>query len=155
MTPPGPKLEDILPPPPPAWWPPAYGWWVLAALLVVALACGARWWFSRRARRQRRGWLARDFERLRQAHAQGGDDAWLAAELSQRLRRGARLIDPRAVTLQGSAWHEFLAANAPGGIDTSVLGSLQDALYRPRSGFDAGVALDTTQAWLRHAMARC
>lgn len=153
MNPSGPSLKDIHPPPPPSWWPPAYGWWLAFAAVVVLLAALAILARRRARARERQDRLDHDFERLRERHRRTGDDAWLAAELSQWLRRAARLHDAGAVRLQGRAWHEYIREHAPAGTDVSVLCSLDDALYRRKTNLDVEAALPVARAWLGHALA--
>jgi len=110
----GPPLRDIHLPPEPGWWPPAPGWWVLAGLLLLVLAWLAA--LLRRTLRRRRH--ARELAALAgQAAAQAHGDASgaaLAAELSQLLRRAARMVDPAAAALQGEAWLCWLDGDDPG-----------------------------------------
>lgn len=152
MNPSGPVLRDIHPPPPPSWWPPAYGWWLLSGLVLVVLVLLVvlAWRVYRRRRRWKR-W-ERVFEQLRENHRRNGDDAWLAAELSQLLRRAARLHDAGAVMLRGAQWRAFLAEHAPKDMDVADLATLEDALYRRAPRLDAEAVLDSTRTWMRHAM---
>lgn len=95
-------LRDIHQPPAPPWWPPAPGWWIVAALvlLVAAIAAGIAW----RGRCRRRA-LQRLFDDSVRAAA---TPAAQVAAVSELLRRAARRRDPRADTLQGEDWLQFL-----------------------------------------------
>jgi hypothetical protein len=152
MNPAGPKLRDIHPAPPPSWWPPAYGWWVVAALVVLLLIGLVL--LARRARRRRRRWrpLEQAWEALRANHREGGDDPRLAAEVSQMLRRAARLHDPGAASLHGPAWHEFIREHAPEGTDATVLCSLEQVMYRPQGSLDSEAVLNAARNWMQHAV---
>jgi hypothetical protein len=97
-------LRDIHQPPAPPWWPPAPGWWILAVALLLAIAVAA-WFGWRRARRRRL--LARLFD---QALAGASTPAARVAVMSELLRRAGRHREPRADTLRGEAWIEFLDA---------------------------------------------
>lgn len=109
----GPVLRDIHLPPEPGWWPPAPGWWVLALLLLVLLAWGIT--TLRRGLRRRRQLARIESLAVEAAVRFAGDHegAPLAAELSQLLRRAARLADPAAATLHGEAWLQWLDAGDP------------------------------------------
>jgi len=154
MNPGGPKLRDIHPAPPPSWWPPAYGWWILAAvamLVLVALVIGA--WIGLRRRRRWRRW-EQCFGDVRERHRAQADDAALAAELSQLLRRAARVHDRAAASLQGASWHAFLREHAPANTDVSVLCKLDQVMYRRQGELDEQAVLRAAQAWVHHAMKR-
>lgn len=128
----GPQLRDIHLPAEPGWWPPAPGWWLLAVLLLAALA-----WLSlllrarmvrRRRARQVAGLAADAAARL----ADEASGAELAATLSELLRRAARLVEPRAASLQGEAWLGWLDDGDPAQPFTRGSGRLLlDAPYRP------------------------
>ena len=95
-------LRDIHQPPAPSWWPPAPGWWIVAALvLLAALALAWRGW----RRRRRRHALVRLFDAT---VAEADAPASRVAAMSALLRRAARRRDPRAATLEGQAWLDFL-----------------------------------------------
>ena len=146
---PGPVLRDIHLPAEPAWWPPAPGWWLVAALALVLLGWGLlalRTRLRRRRRLQRIEALAADAGRRFPDPAQGAE---LAAELSQLLRRAARLADPPAVALRGEAWLQWLDAGDPGAPFSRGPGRLLlEAPYRgelPRSAVEPLVPLVRTQ----------
>ena len=152
MNPAGPKLRDIHPAPPPSWWPPAYGWWIVAvlvALVLVAVIIGA--WITIRRRRRWRRW-EHAFGALRERYREDADDARLAGDLSQLLRRAARLQDPQAAALRGISWHAFIEEHAPSGTDVSVLFDLDQAMYSRRGELDGEAALTAARAWFHHAM---
>jgi Domain of unknown function (DUF4381) len=95
-------LRDIHAAANPSWWPPAPGWWVVAILLLLLLGYALYrlipWW---RRVRQRKSIVAA-FER-EIAHPD-----LTVAQLSELLRRTARLRDPAAATLLGEPWLVFL-----------------------------------------------
>lgn len=94
-------LRDVHLPPPPGWWPPAAGWWWVGAALLCALALVLLIVARRRARRRR--WL-----RLFEQDSAGPTPAARIGAISALLRRAARRLDPRADTLQGEAWLQWL-----------------------------------------------
>lgn len=153
MTPPGPVLRDIHPPPPPSWWPPAPGWWGLA-VLVILLLLGAAW--LRRYLTRRRRWLqARaELQAAAERHASDGDDAALAASLSQLLRRTARLHDPASAAAGDARWTDLLRRLAPDAACAERLSTLEPAMYRPDAGIDAAATLDAARRWLRRNLVR-
>lgn len=95
-------LRDVHLPPTPGWWPPAPGWWLVLAAIAMLLA-GYGLVRLRRRRRQRR-W-AELFDRRLRRTATGAAQLAVASEL---LRRAARRVEPRAVSLQGGDWLRFL-----------------------------------------------
>ncbi len=160
----GPDLRDIHLPPAPGWWPPAPGWWLLAILALVLAYLVVRWGM-RRARSRR--WFRRvqsELEHIVATHAARPDRARLAADISQLLRRVARLIEPGAVSLRGEAWLGFLDARLPPERQASApfrLGvgrALVDAPYRrngdPAADFDTQSLVDLARDWIAHALPR-
>jgi len=132
-----PQLRDIHLPPDPGWWPPAPGWWLLALLLLVLGVFALRLaWRALRVRRWRRRVLA-ELDRVVAAHAVQPDSARFVAALSQLLRRAARQLDPRAATLRGEAWLDFLDGRWPPGrapaasFRSAAAHGFADAAYRP------------------------
>ena len=132
-----PQLRDIHLPPDPGWWPPAPGWWLLALLLLLSGVFASRHaWRALRVRRWRRRVLA-ELDQLVAAHAAQPDSARFVAGISQLLRRAARQLDPRAATLRGDAWLDFLDGRLPGGraaaasFRGAAASGLADAAYRP------------------------
>ncbi len=152
MNPAGPKLRDIHPAPPPSWWPPAYGWWVVAALGVLLVVMLVLWGRRVRRRRRRLQPLEQALATLRAHHHAGGDDTRLAAEVSQMLRRAARLHDPGAASLHGPAWHEFIREHAPEGTDATVLCTLEQVMYRRQGSLDSEAVLNAARNWMQHAV---
>lgn len=155
----GPELRDIHLPLDPGWWPPAPGWWLLA-LLVIALGVFAcrRAYRTLRVRRWRRRVLA-ELDRLVAAHAAQTEPAKFAAGISQLLRRAARQLDPRAATLRGDAWLDFLDDRLPRGHATATsfrataAHALADAPYRPAhdpalQSLDAPALAALARTWL-------
>lgn len=153
------QLRDIHLPPDPGWWPPAPGWWLLAALALLLLAQAARLaWRAWRVRRWRRRVLA-ELDRVVAAHAERPDPARYVTELSSLLRRAALALDPRAATLRGEAWLDFLDARWPRGRDgtstfrATAASALDDAAYRPAhdpalQSVDAPALAALARAWL-------
>jgi hypothetical protein len=161
----GPELRDIHLPPAPSWWPPAPGWWLLAALLLVVAALLARWSWRRLRERRWRARVRAELERIAATHAAQPDPQRLAAEVSQLLRRAARLIDPAAGALRDDAWLAFLDRQLPPAqaaaepFRTGAGRCLLDAPYR-RAGdpaahaLDARALLELVRAWFAHALPR-
>lgn len=161
----GPELRDIHLPPPPSWWPPAPGWWLIA-LIVAALVFLLVRWAVRRARQRR--WRRRveaELDRIAAMHAAQPDPTRLAADVSQLLRRVARLIEPEAVALRDDAWLGFLDQRLPPAcaeqepFRRGAGRALIDAPYRraddpASSSFDARALLDLARQWLGHVLAR-
>lgn len=118
-------LRDIHEVPPPPWWPPAPGWWIVAALVLLAVSAVAwRQWRRHRRRRQ----LARLFDA---AVAEADTPPARVAAMSMLLRRAARRRDPRAATLEGRAWLDFLdAGHDPAFADQDAWWLLEGG-YRP------------------------
>lgn len=148
----GPVLRDIHLPPAPSWWPPAPGWWVLAAVAVALLVIGAFWllraWRVRRWRRRLRAQL----DRIAAAYRDHADAARLSAELSGLLRRASLLIDPRAASLTGEAWLDFLDAQGTGEGFSKGLGRiLVDAPWRRVVEVDSDALLTLVRAWFARA----
>lgn len=152
MNPVGPTLRDIHPAPPPSWWPPAYGWWVVAAFGLLLVVVVVLWVRRGRRRRRRRLPLEHALATLRAYHREDGNDTRLAAEVSQMLRRAARLHDPAAATLQGPAWHAFLREHAPEGTDATVLCALEQVMYRRQASLDREAVLTAAGNWMQHAL---
>lgn len=158
-------LRDIHLPPSPSWWPPAPGWWLVAALAIALLAWALRWSWRELGERRWRRRIHAELERIAASHAAQPDAALLASEVSQLLRRAARLIDPAAVALRGDAWLLFLDRQLPqAGREAEPFRSgagrvLADAQYR-RAGdpalrtLDARALLDLARSWLAHALPR-
>ena len=164
MTP-GPELRDIHLPPEPSWWPPAPGWWLLAVVAAAVLWYLMQWLLrNARARRWRRRVHA-ELETIASVHAAHSDSAQLAADLSQLLRRAARLIEPSAVALRGEAWLVFLDRQLPSEraalspFRTGVGRVLTDAPYRSAADpalqhLDAPALLTLVRDWLAAALPR-
>ncbi len=165
MTPPGPQLRDIHLPPDPSWWPPAPGWWLLAIVVVVVIWQALRLLLRRLRLRRWRKRVQAELQHIADAYAAHADRTLLVANLSQLLRRAARLLEPHAVALQGDAWLTFLdrqlpparAAAAP--FHTGVGRALTDAPYRPASDpalqdLDARALLDLVRDWLGAVLSR-
>ena len=108
-------LQQLAPdraPPPVGWWPLAPGWWALMALLLLALVLAV--WLRKRARRPAKRWqrlALRELAQLQTASRQAGrDDAHLAREVQQLLRRYAIARHGRetVAALSGDAWLAFV-----------------------------------------------
>lgn len=160
----GPDLRDIHLPPVPGWWPPAPGWWLLAILALALCFLLVREW-SRRARSRR--WRRRvqsELEDIAAAHAALPDRSRLAADVSQLLRRVARLVAPEAVALRDEDWLGFLDARLPEKrraaepFRRGVGRALVEASYRraedPAADFDAPALLGLARDWIAHVLPR-
>ncbi|MDA3914939.1 DUF4381 domain-containing protein [Oleiagrimonas sp.] len=154
MSPSGPALRDIHVPPPPSWWPPAYGWWILAGLLVLFLIVA--FVLSRRGRHRRLQWqqAQRELEFLHQRMQAGVDVAWLATQVSQLLRRAARMNEPAAATASGEQWSACIERLSPDAATAHALQPVCEAPYRPGVDMDAGVVLSASRRWLHHVLIR-
>lgn len=148
----GPSLRDIHLPPEPSIWPPAPGWWVLAALLLLVLLLGLWLWRRRSHVFRQRNQVLLDFEHLVQRHQQDEDQAMLASELHQLLRRVARRHDATATQQRGEAWRQTLARVPVDAVTLDRLLALEQAIYRPSSSFDHAAAVAAVRQWLRLAL---
>lgn len=151
--PPGPVLRDIHLPPDPPWWPPAPGWWCLAAVLLILFVIGMAAWRRQRRRALRRRRLLVAVDGLLQRYPVGSDQAPLAAELHQLLRRAARQLDDGAGRLRGDAWRAVLARVSVDDATLDALMTLDTAMYRPGVAFERERVAEGTRRWLA-AMAR-
>ncbi|MBS0213074.1 MAG: DUF4381 domain-containing protein [Proteobacteria bacterium] len=110
MKPDVPVLHPIHLPPTPGWWPPAPGWWMLAAVVLAVLTWAALRWLRARRHAQR---LAAALHAFDAAQGDAVDAPARLAVASAWLRRAARMRDPAAATLAGSAWLAFLDGDDP------------------------------------------
>ncbi|HNR91190.1 MAG TPA: DUF4381 domain-containing protein [Dokdonella sp.] len=151
----GPVLRDIHLPADPSWWPPAPGWWLLAAIGLAVIAFGI-WRIVHATRRRRwRNAVIGELDAIARRHAEGGDAARLAAELSILLRRAARLVDARATTLQGDDWLAFLDAQLDTDAFTRGAGHvLADAPWQRAAAFDTDAVLALVRRWLVRVVER-
>lgn len=151
----GPTLRDIHLPGDPSWWPPAPGWWILATIVLMAMAYAA-YRLVRAARRRRwRRAVVGELDAIVRRHADSRDGARLAGDLSELLRRGARLVDPDASALRGEAWLGFLDAQLGSDAFTRGIGrTLLDAPFRREAAFDADALLALCRRWLARVAER-
>lgn len=147
----GPELRDIHLPPTPDWWPLAPGWWLLGLLLLILLGVGI--WYARRWRKRRRMWapVSAELDALAARHAETGNQAELAAGLSQLLRRAVIYCGGEAQR-QGDAWQAQLARLAPGSLSPALVRDLDHGVYRKDASLDAGMALMSCRRWLRRVL---
>ena len=153
MNPSGPELRDIHVPADPSWWPPAPGWWLLAAIVIALLA-----WAILRLRRsmRRRQWRQRviaELDRIATDASLREDPPRLLGELSQLLRRSARLLDVAAPSLRGTDWLAFLDQQIGG--DEFSRGSgrvLLDGPYQRQASVDADALLALVRRWLMRVL---
>ena len=161
----GPELRDIHLPPAPSWWPPAPGWWVLAVIVLLATILLARWSWRRLRERHWRRRVRAELERIAAEHATQPDPLRLLADVSQLLRRVARLIEPTAVALRDEAWIAFLDRQWPRDRTAATRfangagRSLIDGAYRRDDdplvrALDSTALLDLTREWLAIALPR-
>lgn len=143
-------------PPPLGWWPLAPGWWGLLVLLLLTLALTT--WLRKRSRRPARRWqrmALREWAQLQVASRQpGSDDAHLAREVQQLLRRYAIARHGREAVagLSGKAWLDFVVRH--GGHDWT--GESGQALLRCAYGGSAtapkaAVSAADRERWLSGA----
>jgi type VI protein secretion system component VasK len=149
----GPELRDIHVPYVSHWWPLAPGWWGLLALLFIAIVVIVVLLRRRAAWRRHVEATLADVRAAQARHAKDGDATAFAAAASQLLRRVARERDARSVSLKGSAWHDALAAMAPGR-DMARLVMLDDAIYRRTAAIDAAATVTDIEAWVRDVLPR-
>ena len=134
-----------------SWWPPAPGWWLLAILLLAALVVVIAWWRRRLSHRRRWHALQSELDAIAACHAQDGDRARLAAEVSALMRRGVR-ARAGAAHLDGAAWITELEriGGAPLPPELSVIA--EGAAYRREIDLDVAATLAACAAWLRRVM---
>jgi hypothetical protein len=149
----GPELRDIHLPPPPSWWPPAPGWWLLTVVLLLLAAAAIVLWRRRVRCRRAVAIVLLELDAAEARYAGDGDRQALAASVSQLLRRIARQHDASAATLRGAAWLALLRSLAPK-LDIAALGSLDEAVYRPRVAVDTVSMLSTARRWIQVALAQ-
>ncbi len=149
-----PALRDIHLPPDPSWWPPAPGWWLLASIALALLGVAA--WYLRRWRRvaRERQCVLDEVEQLRLRHQRDTDNARLAGDLHQLLRRVARAHEPVAARQQGDAWQATLARVPVDAATLQQLLQLEQAMYRADVPFDPPRTFAAVEAWLRPALRR-
>ena len=153
MNPTGPELRDIHVPADPSWWPPAPGWWLLAAIVIAVLA----WVILRlRQRMQRRQWRQRviaELDRITTDASLRADPPRLLGELSQLLRRSARLIDVAAPSLRGTNWLAFLDQQLGGDEFSRGPGRvLLDGPYQRHTSIDVDTLLALVRRWLMRVL---
>jgi predicted negative regulator of RcsB-dependent stress response len=136
-----------------SWWPPAYGWWLLAAGVLVLLAGLAAWAWRARARRRYWRGISAELEHIQTHHVEHVDDAELAAQLSQLLRRAARTREPQAATARGREWQACIERLAPDPADAVALALLQQAMYQRDAVLDTVPVMAAARRWLRHVLA--
>jgi hypothetical protein len=153
------QLSPDRAPPPLGWWPLAPGWWALVALLLLGLALAV--WLRQRARqpsikRWQRAALRELAQLQRAARQTGSDDAQLAREIQQLLRRYAVARHGRetVASLSGDAWLAFVVRH--GGRDWA--GDSGQALLRcayggPAATRDRAVSSVDRERWLSGARA--
>ncbi len=153
MNPTGPELRDIHLPADPSWWPPAPGWWVLAAIVIGLLAWLFLFLRQRNRRRQWRGQIMAELDRIAMNDALRSDPPGLVGELSKLLRRSGRLIDATAPTLRGSAWLAFLDAQLGGEEFSQGPGRiLLEGPYQRETDVDVDALLALVRRWMTHAL---
>ena len=144
-------LRDIKLPAEPGYWPLAPGWWVLIALILV-LCSWLLWKYLRYRRRQKR-WQAiqQQLTQIQFDYAQHQQDQQLLAELSVFLRRFVKfqLGDPKATTLQGDAWIDYLNQFKPAGSFKPYAEALSSGVYQSNHRYDAQGLLSATEQLVR------
>ena len=125
-------LRDVHLPPAPGWWPPAAGWWWVGAALLAVLAIILLLVARKRARMRR-------WERLFLDDSAGATPAARIGAMSALLRRAARRLDPKADTLQGEAWLQWLDGKKGNDFSQGPGRVLLDGGFRPRAS-DAELA---------------
>ncbi|WP_428313038.1 DUF4381 domain-containing protein [Hydrocarboniphaga sp.] len=133
-------LEQLAPahaPAPPGWWPPAPGWWLLLAMLALCAGLFYAW------RRERRSLRRLALNELAQIESSAADDAALARDLENLMRRYAvsRYGREQVARLSGDDWIAFVAAH--GG--SALAGDSGRQLLR--AAYGAAASADRAQ-WL-------
>ncbi len=150
----GPVLRDIHLPAEPAWWPPAPGWWLLVALAILVLVLAFRGARRRLGERRWRHRIVAELDPIVARHARGRDDVRLAADLSNLLRRAARVLEPTAAALHGEAWLRFLDSRIGGDAFAHGPGRvLVDAPWRKSAELDTDALVALVRGWLVQAFA--
>jgi hypothetical protein len=146
------ELRDIHLPDVSLWWPPAPGWWLLALLLVLlALALP---WLRRRFRDKPLSRLSlREFELIREAHANGQSAQDTVSQVARLLRRV--LISYRGrerhAACTGEDWLAELEQLAPRhGFSDDQLRLLTRDRYRAQLDCDVDGLLRACESWIRN-----
>lgn len=139
------RLHDLVLPAEVSWWPLAPGWYVVLVLVMLA-AC----WYAWRAWAH---WRANAYRRDALRELQSIGDVGGAAEL---LRRTALARVPRPVIagLTGSAWLDWLAAQAPVPMPDVVRRQLSEGVYGPSiESSELNAVRDYASHWIaRHVI---
>lgn len=151
------ELRDIHLPDVNLWWPPAPGWWLLALLLVLlALALP---WLRRRYRHQPLSRLTlREFELIREAHADGQSPQATVSQVARLLRRV--LISYRGrerhAASTGEDWLAELEQLVPRhGFSDDQLRLLTRDRYRAQLDGDVDGLLWACEKWIRNLPRGC
>ena len=146
------ELRDIHLPDVSLWWPPAPGWWLLALLLVLfALTLP---WLRRRFRYKPLSRLSlREFELIREAHANGQSAQATVSQVARLLRRV--LISYRGrgghAASTGEDWLAELEQLAPRhGFSDDQLRLLTRDRYRAHLDCDVDGLLRACESWIRN-----
>lgn len=141
------RLAPAHAPAPAGWWPPAPGWWTLALLLLLAVGAWS-YWFMRPARRFSRAAL----RELKQLENRPRDDAQMASELEQLLRRYALAIHGHGnvANLSGATWLAFVVAHGGDELAGEAGQNLLSAAYGSRVPTDRDRWLKGARNFLRH-----
>lgn len=153
MNPTGPELRDIHLPAEPSWWPPAPGWWMIATIVIGLLVWLILWLRKCSRRRQWRQQIMLELDRIAANDILRSDPPRLVGELSQLLRRSARLINAAAPTMRGSAWLAFLDTQLGGEEFSQGPGQvLLEGPYQRQTDVDADALLALVRRWMTHAL---
>lgn len=122
-----PELRDIhLPAESVSFWPLAWGWWLLAALAAAAVAAVLLYGLWRRK--------SKKLYALKLLSALDGRAPAAAVKLSEILRRICVYKYPRASSLSGRQWIDFLNSRGRARLDDAAARLLLDAPYvNPRT----------------------
>ncbi|NCF34981.1 MAG: DUF4381 family protein [Gammaproteobacteria bacterium] len=146
------ELRDIHLPDVSLWWPPAPGWWLLVLLLVLLTL--ALPWLRRRYRHQPLSRLTlREFELIREAHADGQSAQATVSQVACLLRRV--LISYRGrerhAASTGEDWLAELEQLAPRhGFSDDQLRLLTRDRYRAQLDGDVDGLLQACEKWIRN-----
>ncbi len=131
-----------------SWWPLAPGWWVLGCALALTLLLALRWLRRRRRRRYLLATMQAELQRLAEAHANHADNARLAANVSQLLRRVVKARGG-AVHIDGAAWRHELERIGRGPLPAPLLAVAAGVGFQRQAELDGEALLQACRHWLQ------
>ena len=145
-------LRDVHLPAEPGFWPPAPGWWMLVVLLLVLLIGLFIWWRRYRQRQNKWQHMHQLWLNIQQDYQAHKNQAQLARDLSNLLRRFTRheLNNPEAAGLSGEDWIAFLNRDLPEPVFDELSETLNTGLYQPQATVQTEPLLQAVHQFLRH-----